>query len=379
MPCMTPSTHVGARSTPRDDPVTRRGGRLHERRVLARLAIVVAVAVVMLMPVGIVLGADPTAVGATPSPTLNPGQQKKSTPTPPAATPTPPLAATPPPAPATPTPAPTAAPGSTAAPTAAPAGSAPPTARPGSGPTVAKPTAAPMAGPTASPGAPSLAAPDPSGDVAGAGSSSGGAGTSGDRSSPAVLLLVVAVLGIIAGLVWFILGRRRSDDDEKGSTDASTATPGTARQVVTPAVAVAATRATNVPSVARATRPPRDSRGTANADVRRGTARDSSLGASPGSGAPRSGPAGARVEDPLMAAMARSREPRAGARSPRTAAAPAVEPDGSTFAGPTWVNRLDPRIRVEPELETEKARITREASRTAEHGPSEVGTAPNAA
>lgn len=69
----------------------------------------------------------------------------------------------------------------------------------------------------------------------------------------------------------------------------------------------------------------------------------------------------ARAQDPLMAAIARSREarglppvprrdPRGSVNAPRTPVSGEPAGDGSSFGGPTWVRRLDTSIRVIPTL-----------------------------
>jgi hypothetical protein len=69
----------------------------------------------------------------------------------------------------------------------------------------------------------------------------------------------------------------------------------------------------------------------------------------------------ARAQDPLMAAIARSREarglppvprrdPRGSVNAPRAPTSGVPADDGTSFGGPTWVRRLDTTIRVIPTL-----------------------------
>jgi hypothetical protein len=298
-------------------------------RLAAAISVVALVAMVGLVNAGPVLGAPPTPPPTGPTPTLNPGQAKKATPTPPPA---------PPPAP---TPAPTPAPAATATPAPAVTSGPPastgstvtPTPRPGA--SGATSSAAPSGGPASSPspaGGGVLATPDSTGTDPGS-IASGGSAT-GD-GTPLAALLIAALTGILMIVCgWFIAGRRSARDEETPD-DASAGSGGTG-----------------------------------------------------GDTEPLAGPEGppatiaywgARFEDPLVAAMARSHARTAG-RPTRTAAAPPpLEPHDSTFSGPTWVNRLDPRIRVEPTMKSQPDRVKRGAKGGETGGMPEVDAAPNLA
>lgn len=309
------------------------GGRLAAGVVVAAL-----VAAGTLAPTGIARGANPNATpppaGPTLGPTLNPGQAKK------AATPPPVVTPAPPPAPVVTTgPIPTAPPIATPSPTAVPVATsvtstplhaapigppATPKPRPASGGPgtsgtgtggggVARPT--PTGVPTpASPAAAGMSStPESSADTSAAGPTASAGSGSGDVPPVEAFLLIaiVGVLVIIGG--WFIAGRRSSRDEE-----ASVAVPG---------------GGTSARARDPATVPMRPA---------------------PGTGSP-----GARIEDPLVAAMMRTRDLRGPARRVRPVVPGRAGDEPMALTGPTWVRRLDPEIRVIPGLRIEEERTDR--------------------
>ena len=301
----------------------RRAGRL-AGRVAVGIAVVMLVAAATLGSAGLVLGGNP--------PSVPPGQEKKATPTPPpivTPAPTPAPIVTPPPTPAPivtppPTPAPVATPAPTPAATpATPAGPiAPPPPPPatggsgssgsGAGGTGSTPVA--TLAPTSLAAAEASATAGPSDVAVAAGSTVSGA-TDPGGGPPVAGFLVVAVLGvltIIAG--WFIVGRRSSRDDE-------------------------------APDPGKAPDPAGSTTTTASVRPR-----------------PRIALAGPQAQDPLLAAIKRSRDARGAASRVRTVPIAAGD-EGPEFKGPTWVRRLDPDIKVIPGLAIEAERA-REARRT---------------
>jgi len=307
-------------------------------RGLTAIASAALVATALLGPAA-VRAAKPTPASSAPdaTPTINPGQDKKTTPTPapttipvPTATPTPAPAATP----AVSAPSPTLAPTPTApTPAATPAaiggapsaGVSPGGARPAAtadlpGAATTVPDATPAAG-VATPDAAAVGLTDGSGPATG--------GSAGD--SPALAALVgVAGAGtlIIAGW-WYVAGRRRTDDEVEAAVARRAADGGGA--------------------------PRPDDDGPGDDGPRGGRA----VPAPAGQMASR--PVG-RAHDPLVAAVARSREarglspnprardPRGSVNAPRTPASDAPDAQAQAFDGPTWVRRLDTSIRVIPTL-----------------------------
>ncbi|MBA3875999.1 MAG: hypothetical protein C0498_03540 [Anaerolinea sp.] len=66
-----------------------------------------------------------------------------------------------------------------------------------------------------------------------------------------------------------------------------------------------------------------------------------------------------RLEDPLVAAIVRTRDARGSSGRARHVAPGPAGDDPLAFNGPTWVRRLDPEIRVIPGLRIEDERTHR--------------------
>lgn len=317
-------------------------------RLALRIAIVALVGTALLSSASMVRGAKPVPTAApapTPAPTLNPGLQKKATPTP---------APTPVPTPA-PTPVPTIA-GPTGVPVATPAPA--PTTNPASAATSAPGAPlGPVSGPTAQPSGTGGSTTGSGGGNAGSSSSGGSTvsqdGTGADASPTAAsslaaggvlapssgtphgwasvaMLIALVILGV-GGIVafWFIAGRRSPRDEETApATDASTTVAGT----------VTGSRVTESP-----------------AGLRDGAG--SRVPIKPASGSRRPGSAGAPpVTDPLLAAINRARDSRNPGTGMSASGVKIVPPatrtvaDATNYPGPLWVRRLDPEIRIKPEL-----------------------------
>ena len=281
-----------------------------------RLAYVIAItllAVVVLVPAGPVRAANPNPTqppaAPTPVPTANPGQQKKATPTPgPVVTPTPVVTSAPVQTPApvvtvapivTSAPVLTLAPGASLVPVATATQRATPTPRPASGGAVAT-SNPPGISASTPPTAAGASSPESTDGPVGMGSISSRGSGKGD-GPPAAVFLLLAVFGVLAILGgWFIAGRRSARDEEPVAAGA-VSDPGRRSAMDLPVK--------SQPTIA--------------------------LGE-------------ARFHDPLLAAIERSRDPRSSLHSTHGTVPAAVADSSSTLNGPTWVGRLDPRIRVSP-------------------------------
>lgn len=168
--------------------------------------------------------------------------------------------------------------------------------------------------------------PEATDGVPAAGSTTSGRAASGG-DPPVALFLLVAVGGVlIITSGWFIAGRRSSEDEKA--------------VVVEPGASPAGRSDGDGPGSPGSPRP--------------GGRRAVPIGPSPTIAV-----TGTRAHDPLVAAMERSRDPRSVAHAARAAKPIAVADDPSSFNGPTWVRRLDPRIRVAPELKAGPERAGR--------------------
>lgn len=334
-------------------PAPRARGVTRARPRLDRLVGVVVAGVLLgamaLATVQPALGAKPGPTaepGATATP--KPGKGNQPTPTPaPVATPRP----TPTPAPAA-TPKPTVAPAATPAPpagggtsgaTSAPAGA--PAGRPSPGASAASggssATAAPGGGSSAT------AAPGGGAVIGGAGPVAPVADGNEPPSIWAILLpAIVGVLVITGG--WLLAGRRSKGDDEprtavaadgSGATVPAPANSKLARGSATSSSAGGPSRALRGLAVARTPRGARPARG---ASLVPSVSTEEARPASPGRA-----PVPTGAEDPLVAAMARSRAMRP--RGPEVRTVPNPVADGAGF-NPSWVRRLDHEIKVLPTL-----------------------------
>ncbi len=312
-----------------------------------RAAVAALVLAAVLLPVATVQAGGPSATTKphghkatpTPPPVVTPAPTPKPTPAPtPKPTPTPVI-----------TPAPTARPAVTAAPTSAPAPI--PSSKPAAGR-----SAAPGAGAAAAPGSghatPKPGAsgshdtpdPRPAAGAAGLGGDAGSDGSVGSGGSssggPTGLFVIVALIGALTMLGAWLLGGRR-----KGDADASAAA------VAPPQVGARGSTQDSAPVALAVV-------------VRRRLVRTRpAVGAPASVEAPEARPAriglrGGSLQDPLVAAMARSRDGRTAVGRARAGTQTSAGTPGSadpSFKGPTWVTRLDPHIKINPTLPVDRA------------------------
>jgi hypothetical protein len=85
--------------------------------------------------------------------------------------------------------------------------------------------------------------------------------------------------------------------------------------------------------------------------------------------------ASGRAHDPLVAAMERSRDPHAALTGARATTTTTAVSDAADFDGPTWVRRLDPRIRVAQTIKAEQERAEHDAKAAAEGAMTNEGAA----
>lgn len=276
---------------------------------------------------------------------------------------------------ATPSPAPVVTPAPTPTPTRRPVVTPAPTIRPAVTPAPKPvPTFAPrpVPGRTAAPGsgavastAPRTAAPSPDAsgsarttDPAAVIAAVGPGGSVGSKAGgpPTGLFVIVAVIGVLTLLgSWLLGGRRKRDANTMAAAQAGAGAGDGAPIQGAAAVAAAAAPRTRLGRTRLAAPEP---------------APVEPPGARPGKN-PRSTES---YQDPLVAAIVRSRDARsasglsrpttsrggaagtggAGTAGP-TGAAGSADPD---FKGPTWVTRLDPHIKIMPALPVDPLRAT---------------------